>query len=77
MVPFWGLTACEYMWSLKDARNLALQAIEMGALRIKLYDPHHVMHSDVSSSAATSDTLGAKRVVFPSVVLGDLRPCGV
>lgn len=49
----------------------------MGALRIKLYDPHHVMHSDVSSSAATSDTLGAKRVVFPSVVLGDLRPCGV
>jgi len=55
-----GLAACEDMWSLKNAENLASEAIEMGGLRMKSF-AHHVMHSNVFSFCLGLGHLGESR----------------
>lgn len=44
LVTLGALAACEHMWFLKNAKNLALKALAMRDLRIKLFSPHDAMH---------------------------------
>lgn len=71
-----GLAACENMWSLKNAKNLAARVIELGGLRMKSFVPHSCNALKCVFILSPSRTpWGAKGVAFPTtVVLGDLSP---
>lgn len=68
-----GLAACEYMWSLKSAENLASEATEMGDLRMTSFGPHRVRRSGVFSFSLNLEHLGEpKESSFPLWSWGNL-----